>query len=167
MPDIVVNVRRLGEEEFVVGIVREVLMDGSCRIVLGDNGETMTALLDEMDVVAPWKNDKVKIMAGVQCGTTGKLIGVDGSDRIVKVDDPHDHRIVAGKALAACSNSDAVVLGSVKVGFSLGSVSDAEVTHGRGYRDSRSTGVMVGSSTMAEIEAPSLTVVSPILGRYP
>ncbi|KAK7819026.1 putative transcription elongation factor spt5 like protein 1 [Quercus suber] len=148
MPDIVVNVRRLGEEEFVVGIVREVLMDGSCRIVLGDNGETMTALLDEMDVVAPWKNDKVKIMAGVQCGTTGKLI-------------------VAGKALAACSNSDAVVLGSVKVGFSLGSVSDAEVTHGRGYRDSRSTGVMVGSSTMAEIEAPSLTVVSPILGRYP
>nr|POF08939.1 berberine bridge enzyme-like 18 [Quercus suber] len=74
---------------------------------------------------------------------------------------------MAGKALAACSNSDAVVLGSVKVGFSLGSVSDAEVTHGRGYRDSRSTGVMVGSSTMAEIEAPSLTVVSPILGRYP
>nr|POE95774.1 g-type lectin s-receptor-like serine/threonine-protein kinase [Quercus suber] len=72
---------------------------------------------------------------------------------------------MAGKALAACSNSDAVVLGSVKVGFSLGSVSDAEVTHGRGYRDSRSTGVMVGSSTMAEIEASSLTVVSPILGR--
>ena len=44
MPDIVVNVRRLGEEEFVAEIVREVLMDGSCRIVLGDNGETMTAL---------------------------------------------------------------------------------------------------------------------------
>ncbi|KAK7831606.1 putative transcription elongation factor spt5 like protein 1 [Quercus suber] len=45
MPDIVVNVHRLGKEESVVGIVREVLMDGSCRIVLGDNGETMTALL--------------------------------------------------------------------------------------------------------------------------
>ena len=42
---------------------------------------------------------------------------------------------VVGKALAACSNSDAVVLGSVKVGFSLGSVSNIEVTHGRGYRD--------------------------------
>ena len=37
---------------------------------------------------------------------------------------------VAGKALAACSNSDAVVLGSVNVGFSLGLVSDAEVTDG-------------------------------------
>ena len=42
---------------------------------------------------------------------------------------------VVGKALAACSNSDAVVLGSVKVGFSLGSVSNIEVTNGRGYRD--------------------------------
>ena len=93
MPDIVVNVRRLGEEEFVAGIVREVLMDGSCRIVLGDNGETMTALPDEMDVVAPRKNDKVKIMAGVQRGTTRKLIGVEGNDGIVKVDDSRDYRI--------------------------------------------------------------------------
>ena len=74
---------------------------------------------------------------------------------------------VVGKALAACSNSDAVVLSFVKVGFSLGSVSNAEVTHGRGYHDSGSTGVMVGSSTTAEIEALSLTVVSPILGQYP
>ncbi|KAM3689518.1 hypothetical protein ACJW31_09G051600 [Castanea mollissima] len=65
MPDIVVNVRKLGEEESAVGIVREVLMDGSCRVVLGENGETIIALPDEMDVVAPRKNDKVKIMAGV------------------------------------------------------------------------------------------------------
>ena len=36
MPNIVVNVRGLGGEESVVGIVREVLIDGSCRIVLGD-----------------------------------------------------------------------------------------------------------------------------------
>ena len=74
---------------------------------------------------------------------------------------------VARKALAACSNSDVVVLDSVKVGFLLGSVSNAEVTHRRGYRDSGSIGVMVGSLTMAEIEASSLTVVSPILGQYP
>ena len=56
-----------------------------------------------------------------------------------------------------------MVLGSVKVGFSLGSVFDAEVTHGRGYCDFGSTGVMVGSSMTVEIEALSLTVVSPIL----
>ena len=75
--------------------------------------------------------------------------------------------LVARKALAACSNSDAVVLDSVKVGFLLGSVSDAEVTLGRGYHDFGATGVMVGSLTTAEIEASSLTVVSPILGQYP
>ena len=75
--------------------------------------------------------------------------------------------LVPRKALAACSNSDAVVLDSVKVGFLLGSVSDAEVTLGRGYRDFGATGVMVGSLTTAEIEASSLTVVSPILGQYP
>ena len=57
-----------------------------------------------------------------------------------------------------------MVLGSVKVGFSLGSISDAEVTHGRGYCDFGSTGVMVGSLITAKIEALSLTVVSLILG---
>ena len=74
---------------------------------------------------------------------------------------------MARKSMAVCNNSDAVVLGSVMVGFSLGSVFDAEVTHGRGYRDSGSTSVMVGSSMTAKIEAPSLTVVSLILGQYP
>ena len=96
---------------------------------------------------------------------------ISSSDQDSKLVTPIPSRVlghpVARKALAACSNFDAVVLGFVKVGFLLGLVSNVEVTHGRGYRDSRSTGVMVGSSTMAEIEAPSLTVVSPILGQYP
>nr|XP_023877084.1 putative transcription elongation factor SPT5 homolog 1 isoform X2 [Quercus suber] len=95
MPDILVNVRRSGEDS-VVGIVREVLPDGSCRIVLGSsgNGETITVLPNEMDVVVPRKNDKIKIMAGVLRGATGKLIGVDGSDGIVKVDDTLDVKIL-------------------------------------------------------------------------
>ena len=37
-----------------------------------------------MDVAVPRKNDKIKIMAGVLRGATGKLIGVDGSDRNCK-----------------------------------------------------------------------------------
>ena len=102
--------------------------------------------------------------------TTVGTSPISSSDQDSKLLAPISSRVlghpVAGKALAACSNSDAVVLGSVKVGFSLGSVSDAEVTDGRGYRDSGSIGVMVGSSTTAEIETPSLTVVSPILGQY-
>ena len=93
---------------------------------------------------------------------------ISSSDQDSKLLAPISSRVlghlVAGKALAACSNSDMVAFGSVKVGFSLGSVFDAKVTHGQGYRDSRSIDVMMGSSTMAEIKAPSLTVVSLILG---
>ena len=100
--------------------------------------------------------------------TTVGTSPISSSDQDSKLLAPIPTRVlghpVARKALAACSNSDAVVLDSVKVGFLLGSVSNAEVTHRRGYRDSGSIGVMVGSLTMAEIEASSLTVVSPILG---
>ncbi|KAG6671691.1 hypothetical protein I3842_16G016700 [Carya illinoinensis] len=101
MPDILVSVRRSGDES-VVGIVQEVLVDGSCRVVLGSsgNGETVTALADEMVVVAPRKNDKIKIMAGLLRGSTGKLIGVDGSDGIVKVDDTLDVKILDLVSLA-------------------------------------------------------------------
>ena len=52
---------------------------------------------------------------------------------------------MARKALTSCRSSDVVVLASIKVGFSVGSVSNAEVTLSLGYRDSRSTGVRVGS----------------------
>ncbi|KAI4337915.1 hypothetical protein L6164_016278 [Bauhinia variegata] len=94
MPDILVNVRRSGEDP-VVGIVREVLPDGSCR-VLGSsgNGETITALPSEMEAVVPRKSDKIKIMGGSLRGATGKLIGVDGTDGIVKVDDTLDVKIL-------------------------------------------------------------------------
>ena len=73
-----------------------IFQDGSCRIVLGSsgNGETITVLPNEMDVVVPRKNNKIKIMAGVLHGVTGKLIGVDGSDGIVKVDDTLDVKIL-------------------------------------------------------------------------
>lgn len=47
-----------------------------------------------MEIVGPRKNDKIKIMAGVLRGATGKLIGVDGSDGIVKVDDTLDVKIL-------------------------------------------------------------------------
>ncbi|PQP97861.1 putative transcription elongation factor SPT5 homolog 1 isoform X1 [Prunus yedoensis var. nudiflora] len=94
MPDILVNVRNSGEE--TTGVVREVLPDGSCRVVIGSsgNGETITALPNEMEAVVPRKNDKIKIMGGSLRGVTGKLIGVDGTDGIVKVDDTLDVKIL-------------------------------------------------------------------------
>lgn len=72
------------------------LQDGSCRVTLasGGSGETVTVLPNEMEVVVPRKNDKIKIMGGSLRGATGKLIGVDGTDGIVKVDDTLDVKIL-------------------------------------------------------------------------
>ncbi|KAF5735460.1 Global transcription factor group A2 isoform 1 [Tripterygium wilfordii] len=94
MPDIQVNVRRLGDDS--VGVIREVLPDGTCRVALGSNGngETLTVSPSEIEIVAPRKSDKIKIMGGGQRGATGRLIGVDGTDGIVKVDDTLDVKIL-------------------------------------------------------------------------
>ena len=70
--------------------------DGSCKIVLGDhgNGETITALPSEIEMVVPRKSDKIKILGGAHRGATGKLIGVDGTDGIVKLEDTLDVKIL-------------------------------------------------------------------------
>lgn len=47
-----------------------------------------------MEAVVPRKSDKIKIMGGALRGATGKLIGVDGTDGIVKVDDTLDVKIL-------------------------------------------------------------------------
>lgn len=78
------------------------VQDGSCRVALGSsgNGETITAVPNEMEVVVPRKNERIKIMGGALRGATGKLIGVDGTDGIVKVDDTFDVKILDLASLA-------------------------------------------------------------------
>ncbi|KAI3733140.1 hypothetical protein L1987_64358 [Smallanthus sonchifolius] len=95
LPDILVNVRRSGEDASI-GVIREVLLDGACRVALGasGNGEIITASPNEIEVVVPRKSDKIKIMGGAQRGATGKLIGIDGTDGIVKVDESLDVKIL-------------------------------------------------------------------------
>lgn len=71
--------------------------DGTCRVGLGSsgNGETITAPSSDIEVIVPRKSDKIKIMGGGALrGATGKLIGVDGTDGIVKVDDTLDVKIL-------------------------------------------------------------------------
>ncbi|KAI8526637.1 hypothetical protein RHMOL_Rhmol12G0011200 [Rhododendron molle] len=106
LPDILVNVRRSGEDT-VIGVVRDVLSDGSCRINLGlsGDGDTVIALSSQIDLVVPGKSDKVKIMSGALRGSTGKLIGVDGSDGIVKQDATFEVRIVEINILAKVAQS--------------------------------------------------------------
>ncbi|KAL8130574.1 hypothetical protein V2J09_019729 [Rumex salicifolius] len=95
MSDVLVNVHRAGDDP-MVGIVRDVLLDGSCRVALGmnGNGETVTLAPSEIEAVPPRKSDKIKIMGGPQRGYTGKLIGVDGTDGIVKMDESLDVKIL-------------------------------------------------------------------------
>lgn len=83
------------------------MQDGSCRVVLGPsgNGEIISALPNEMDAVVPRKGDKIKIMGGSLRGGTGKLIGVDGTEGIVKLDDTFDVKIFDLSILAKLAQS--------------------------------------------------------------
>jgi transcription elongation factor SPT5 len=105
LPDILVNVRRPNDDT-AIGVIREVFADGTCKIALGSsgNGESVTAVASEIEVVVPRKSDKIKIMGGAQRGSTGKLIGVDGTDGIVKVDDTLDVKILDMVILAKLAN---------------------------------------------------------------
>jgi len=101
MPDILVNVIRPGEDSRI-GVVREVMMDGSYRVALGSSGddEVVTVLQGELEPVRPKKSDKIKITSGGQRGLTGKLIGIDGNDGIVKLDDNFEVKILEMTGLA-------------------------------------------------------------------
>ncbi|GMI90582.1 global transcription factor group A2 [Hibiscus trionum] len=94
VPDILVNVHKSGDETH--GVIQEVLPDGSCKVALGSNGsgDTVIAMPSEMEIVPPKKSDKIKIMGGSLRGLTGKLIGVDGTDGIVRIDDSLDVKIL-------------------------------------------------------------------------
>ncbi|XP_057533814.1 putative transcription elongation factor SPT5 homolog 1 [Amaranthus tricolor] len=106
LPDILVNVVKSGDDT-MVGVVQEVLADGSCRVALGTsgNGEVITVLPNEIELIPPRKSDKIKIMGGAQRGSTGKLIGIDGSDGIVKVDESLDVKILDMGILAKLAHS--------------------------------------------------------------
>ncbi|VAI61315.1 unnamed protein product [Triticum turgidum subsp. durum] len=94
LPDVCVNVSR--GDGSTNGVVKEVLLDGSCRVALGPSrsGDEVTALPDELEIIRPKKSDRVKIMNGSMRGVIGRLVGVDGSDGIVRVENPLDMKIV-------------------------------------------------------------------------
>ncbi|KAK4340924.1 hypothetical protein RND71_039425 [Anisodus tanguticus] len=106
LPDILINVRKPNDDT-IVGVVHEVLADGSCSVALGSsgNGGTIIAHPTEIEIVVPKKSDKIKIMGGPQRGATGKLIGVDGTDGIVKVDDTLDVKILDMVLLAKLAHA--------------------------------------------------------------
>ncbi|TVU28725.1 hypothetical protein EJB05_20255 [Eragrostis curvula] len=95
LPDVLVNVSREGGGD-TNGVVKEVLQDGSCLVALGPlgGGDEVIAGPNEVEVVRPRKNERLRIMNGSMRGQTGRLIGVDGSDGIVRVEGSLDVKIV-------------------------------------------------------------------------
>ncbi|CAH8377739.1 unnamed protein product [Eruca vesicaria subsp. sativa] len=106
MPGILVNVHKAGEN-INVGVIRDVLPDGSCVVALGDRGEgeTVMAVQNEVRLVCPRKNERVKIVGGKHRGLLAKLIGLDGSDGIVKLDDTLDIKILNLDSLAKLAHA--------------------------------------------------------------
>ncbi|KAJ1688274.1 hypothetical protein LUZ63_019664 [Rhynchospora breviuscula] len=101
VPDVLVNVLRPGEDS-EPGVIREVLPDGSYRVAMGASGDGEIYIVTQTDVevIRPKKSEKIKVMNGSLRGSTGKLIGVDGSDGIVKLDGSFDVKILDMNLLA-------------------------------------------------------------------
>jgi len=65
-----------------VAIVEEVF-DSEVRVLV--EGNSITVPKDGLAYILPNENDTVKIVCGPVAGTTGELLGIDGSDAIVKI----------------------------------------------------------------------------------
>lgn len=64
------------------------------------HGDTVIVTHSEMELVVPKKTDRIKIVTGDLRRSTGKLIGIDGADGIVKMDDTLDIKILDMSSLA-------------------------------------------------------------------
>lgn len=58
------------------------------------------ATQNKVSLVCPKKNERVKILGGKYGGSTGKVIGEDGWDGIVKLDESLDVKIMKLAILA-------------------------------------------------------------------
>ncbi|EFJ05389.1 hypothetical protein SELMODRAFT_449156 [Selaginella moellendorffii] len=80
LPELMVTLRRNGDT--MIGVIEEVLPDGYCRLSIGD--DTVTVSHSEIEIVQPEKNDRIKVVYGEFRGVSGKLIGIDSDDGIVR-----------------------------------------------------------------------------------
>lgn len=69
----------------VEGIIRSIQPDGVCIVDTGDQRLRVEEI--NLSLIVPQKHDRIKILHGEEAGQTGSLIGTDGDDGIVKMDD--------------------------------------------------------------------------------
>jgi len=85
------------------GVVLE-LLGSACRVHLpaigGMQGRTVVVCSDELEATPRVKNNSVIILKGERTGSTGKLLGIDRCDGIVKMDFNTDIKIEHMASLA-------------------------------------------------------------------
>ncbi|KAJ0405002.1 hypothetical protein P43SY_004919 [Pythium insidiosum] len=86
-----------GDHRGRIGVISSV-NGSSCT--LDCDGQFITIALDDVQPTVPEKQDTVIILSGDEAGQTGSLIGVDGTDGIVKVDGGSEIKIYAIASLA-------------------------------------------------------------------
>lgn len=78
-----------------VGVIKRVYPGSTCAVLMLDEKELITVPGDYLSAVGPGKRDKIKFIHGKLAGQTGQLLGLDGNDGIVKMDnDALDIRVV-------------------------------------------------------------------------
>lgn len=83
------------------GVIADVLSTDQCRVTLTDRGnESITVPNDSLEMVAPGKKDRLRVVGGEFRGETGVLVGVYGNDGIVKMDVTMDIKILPMTNLA-------------------------------------------------------------------
>jgi len=92
--------------EFIdrIGVVTE--LQGADCIVSLEDGRTTVVPAEDLEAVPAGKNCSVIILQGELKGSTGKLIGIDGRDGIVKMDLNSDIKIVDMPLLAVHVKKD-------------------------------------------------------------
>ena len=76
------------------GKIVEVLPDGSYDVQFLDAVQTVTVQYQELELVRPVKKDRVVVISGPEKNAVGTLIGIDGTDGIVKLLSNSDIRIL-------------------------------------------------------------------------
>ncbi len=56
-----------------------------CEVKLFDSGEVVMALPEQLNIVRPEKKQKVRVLSGDYAGQYGTLVGLEGSDGVIKL----------------------------------------------------------------------------------
>jgi transcription elongation factor SPT5 len=67
------------------GYIQHVDAASLCEVKLFDSGEIVMALPEQLNIVRPEKKQKVRVLYGDYAGHYGTLVGLEGSDGVIKL----------------------------------------------------------------------------------